>query len=326
MAADETGESPTGLQQLMLFRHWRKALSAPTARALKRCHAIEVQPGRFYALLSLGEAESLRALVHRRRDLSGFQLALRLLRRDPLGLSVLDSTKGWKAADFRWREARLSQCLLFLSGEAHYTQGALDALWRQFRERNPAVLLGNSSAEVTSGEALRDFFAAAMTLRRRSLQEVNSWKEAARFRAGQAPVAQLFVEPRFFSRRQRERLLGQAYQRLLDAGLPPEVAFNKLDSDADGELAAADFAAAGRVGITMPAELLLRLFETVDTARRGLISLEANTYFFKGFAVSRTVCLAAVADNQGNPDLLNVKLQAMMFEMGLRKSHSAGLR
>lgn len=112
-----------------------------------------------------------------------------------------------------------------------------------------------------------------MTLRRRSLQEVNSWKEA--------PVAQLFVEPRSFARRQRERLLGQAYQRLLDAGLPPEVAFNKLDSDADGELAAADFAAAGRVGITMPAELLLRLFETVDTARRGLISLEEWTTAFE---------------------------------------------
>ena len=33
------------------------------------------------------------------------------------------------------------------------------------------------------------------------------------------------------------------------------------------------------------AEIPSRLFETVDTARRGLISLEANTYFFKGFAV-----------------------------------------
>eukprot|EP00913_Durusdinium_trenchii_P010833 g10162.t1 len=45
----------------------RKALSARTvARALRRCDAVEAEPGRFYALLSLGEAEGVRALMHRR--------------------------------------------------------------------------------------------------------------------------------------------------------------------------------------------------------------------------------------------------------------------
>ncbi|CAK9015825.1 unnamed protein product [Durusdinium trenchii] len=68
---------------------------SPEARALRRCDAVEAEPGRFYALLSLGEAEGVRALMHRRP--LPCHAALRLLRREPLGLTVLDATKGYEA-------------------------------------------------------------------------------------------------------------------------------------------------------------------------------------------------------------------------------------
>eukprot|EP00931_Biecheleriopsis_adriatica_P057927 TRINITY_DN3440_c1_g1_i1.p1 TRINITY_DN3440_c1_g1~~TRINITY_DN3440_c1_g1_i1.p1 ORF type:complete len:2068 (-),score=475.91 TRINITY_DN3440_c1_g1_i1:13-5871(-) len=276
--ADEYGlsppSSPSGDSRTL-----KKALSARTvARGLRRAHAIQAQAGRYYLLLSLGEAEAFRAVLHhsRGRLLPGMpcQAALRLLRRDPLSLSVLDATKGWTAAPFQWQQTRIAQNLLFLGAEAQYTQSDLDALWRQMRARIPVVVLDRDvrGGEDFGSDGLRDFFLASHSMRRRAVLEGNSWQEA--------PVASLFQEARIYARQRRETLFRQAYARLLDSGILPEAAFAKLSGDKDKVLPS-DFAKCQQLGIRLPPELLLRVYEELDTAGRSAVSIEEWTAAFE---------------------------------------------
>ncbi|CAJ1353093.1 unnamed protein product [Effrenium voratum] len=156
----------------------------------------------------------------------GCEAALRVLRREPLGLSLLDTTSNYQdfatvhilltlnmqAAPFGWHEARLAQCLAFLGAEV----GAL-------------------GPEASGGSALRDFFEASLTCRRCFMPD-GAWRES--------PAAQLFAEPRLMAQRRREATvrpggpenwLCEAYRALLDSGILPEAAFKKLDADQDDE-------------------------------------------------------------------------------------------
>eukprot|EP00930_Biecheleria_cincta_P036032 TRINITY_DN2473_c0_g3_i1.p1 TRINITY_DN2473_c0_g3~~TRINITY_DN2473_c0_g3_i1.p1 ORF type:complete len:3331 (+),score=578.52 TRINITY_DN2473_c0_g3_i1:683-9994(+) len=261
--------SPTAARKL------RKAISVTTtARALLRSHALKPQRGRFYLLLSLAEAEFVRALMHRLTPHEPLipgkpscQVALRVLCREPLGLSLLDQTKGFVAAPFRWQEQRIAQSLLFLGAEPNLTNAELDSLWCQLRARLPPVQLERPSlGKASSGELLKDFFVASQSVRRRCLLEGDIWQECS--------VCRLFQDEKVYIRNRNQLVLSRAYAKLLASGLTPEAIFAKLDEDCDGEVLPGDFAKSAQLGIIFPPNLLLMLYEIMDTAHRGSVSEE----------------------------------------------------
>eukprot|EP00434_Breviolum_minutum_P019772 symbB.v1.2.017447.t2/scaffold1356.1/size123658/1 len=203
-------------------------------------------------------------ILEDRHDPWPLQAALKFLRREALaqGLMVLDATKEWKVAGVHWHEARLAQSLAFLAAQTHFSQHVLDSLWQQFRSRSPALILEMLPSQAWCSDALRDFFVASMSCRRCFAQD-GAWREA--------PVAQLFMPPSAAQRASRERTLSKAYRHFTHAGVSPEAAFAKLDTDQDGEVTPQDFAENG--SFELPKERL-RLFETLDTAKRGSISAE----------------------------------------------------
>lgn len=214
--------------------------------------------------------------------------ALKLLRRETLnGLMVLDTTKEWKASQIHWHESRLAQSLAFLAAQTHFSQHVLDSLWQQFRTRSPAMILEALPTQAGSGDTLRDFFVASMSCRRSFVQD-GAWREA--------PVAQLFAQQSIEARRARERMLSKVHRHLTHAGISPEAAFSKLDTDEDGEVTPGDFAAADQMGLDLPKERL-RLFETLDTAKRGSISSEE---WMAAFEITRPAPSVA-ASHSGEP-------------------------
>eukprot|EP00913_Durusdinium_trenchii_P002550 g2359.t1 len=143
---------------------------------------------------------------------------------------------------------------------------ALDSLWHLFRTRSPVLVL-ETSPQVGPGDALRDFFVASLAGRRCVVPD-GVWREA--------PVAELFASGLDGQRQRRERTLGKAYRHFSSAGVSPEAAFQLLDADGDGEVTAHDVAEAEAARrLELPKDRL-RLFETLDTAKRGSISAEES--------------------------------------------------
>ncbi|CAK0868701.1 unnamed protein product, partial [Prorocentrum cordatum] len=269
----------------------------PTAddvlKGLWQSHVLEVQPGRHYALLTLAEAEAVRMALHQRggQDLlpehPRCRAALRLLRRDPASLSVLDQSQGWQEAPFHWHQGVVSQCALFLGAETHFAHADLESLRRSLHGAK------------CKPEALRDFFLASYSVRRRP---------PLKLPLHGVPVARLFDSEKEHAKLQRKSAIREAYARMLDAGLSPEDAFRRLDQDGDGQVSARDLGVPLALSLGMPRQLMLRLFEALDhEAGQGLVTA---AQWAQGFEVqgAHGPGGAAHADPVAPPDESSVPL------------------
>jgi len=233
------------------------------AEGLQHANALELPHGRCYALLTLAEAELIRIALHTQISKPWFLeewpdccVALRLLRSDPLELSVLDTSNNWSESPFRWHGRAVAQCLRFLAAEMQYSGKEVQSLRHLFRRGTP----WQTSPPMTT-ELLRDFFLASYVVRRRPQPAM--WMDQ--------PVARLFASEEDHRRMQQDVVLREAYIRLAEAGLQPSDVFRLLDVDGDGELQPRDFGTRGS-DLGLPPELVVRLFQAVDEGGHNVIS------------------------------------------------------
>jgi len=226
---------------------------------LDRVYAVREQPGRHLVLLSLAEAEALRIMLHLRapwRSLlpgkASCHAALRLLRVDPPGLSVLDASPGWQEAPFQWQEDAISQCLLFLSSNMRYSTRALATLRQSLQ----------ASASPTPPEILRDFFLTSHASRRRV--QPPQWQEE--------PVARLFDPENQYQQMKREEVLRKSRLIMLDSGSSPKAGWAILDKDNAGQIGLNELSTMASQALGVPYLLLVRLVEVLDAKGTGTIS------------------------------------------------------
>jgi len=217
-------------------------------------HAL-VHPGRYYVLLTLAEAEALRVALHSRSQRTSFLdespgccVALRMLRRSPLGLSALDASPNWQEAAFRQPEVSMATCSLFLGAELRCSRLEVELLWQLLRH-SPW-----QQARLHPPDVLREYFLSSYSVRRRP--QPPNWQGV--------PLARLFVSDSEYSKGRREAVLSEAHERLLDSGTKAMDAFALLDKDSDGRLGPSDFNSPQALRLGLTPQLLFHLFHELD--------------------------------------------------------------
>lgn len=235
-------------------------LSAAVEDGLRRANALQAQPGRYYVLLTLAEAEAVRLALHQRgpdgqllADKPGTSIALRLLRRETGGFSKLDSSRGWRPSPFQWQEHAVAHCVMYLGAESQFSAPELEMLRWTMRHN---LWKGG---QATPPAKLREFWLASYSLRRRPQPP----------QLVDVPILYIFKTDGEISKQRHDAIFTETYARLSDAGLSPEKAFQLLDRNQDGEVWPADFAACHTFGLRLPPRLLPQLFEALDQDRRG---------------------------------------------------------
>jgi len=285
-------------------------------RVAKAVRLAELQPGRHYVVLTLAEAEAVRVLLHARKSSASFLpgnpgccVALRLLRRSPLELSLLDASPGWQDACFRQQELSAAASLLFLAAEMRYSHAETELLWRTLRTSPWEV-----RASGIQPDLLRDFFLASSSVRRR--RQPADWQSM--------PVAKLFMTEDEHRRARRKAVLSEAYARLSNAGVDPQDAFKVLDSDCDGRAVPADFRSPQALSLGLPPQLWVRLFCALSAANCGAVAVDDWTgAFLRDQSGPRTALNTETSTGGSLPVLQAVPLNILRRIRIERVNHTA---
>jgi len=239
--------------------------------SLQRVHALSVPNGYYCVVLTLAEAEAVRLALHTRagqehllNERPGCRVALRVVDRDPAGLSVLDTSAGWQEPAFRSHAVALAHCLHFIGADPQFSNVDLETLRRSLRQSLW------ESAPPTQVDGLREFFLASHACRRRP--QLGNIEDL--------PIAPLFVGEAEHTSRLRQATFREAYARLLDIGYSSSDAFKMLDHDGDNEITPADFGGGFNLRLNLPCRLAMRLFEAIDQQNQAMISVRDWTAAF----------------------------------------------
>ena len=216
--------------------------------AVQRQTLLQVEPGRRTVVISLAEAQGLRALLHMRAArgeplVPGSRASVALLH----GATQLDASEGF-AAGSEAQRTLVRQCVRYFDSELDYTPRELGFMLRALTE---APMAGRA-----------EWFEAVRRCRRRQRRD---WRSA--------PIARLFTTSDQYALLQEETVRRQIAARLRAKRMGASDFFGCCDYDGDGVLSCSELLGGlDYLGLQLASSLVFQLVAQLDRDADGLIS------------------------------------------------------
>eukprot|EP00941_MAST-03F_sp_MAST-3F-sp1_P005039 g5039.t1 len=218
---------------------------------VEKRNLLQTDPGRYFVVISLSEAETLRGLLHMNAGkslLEGADASLSL-RAKPFENIIIDQTYKYEKPK-AFQEASALQSAKFFDSDAHYQPKEISILLR--------ILSRNSCKE------REQFFLDVRTVRRRKQTPLAS-----------APIVKVFTTASEFHLMAYRATISRIREILLSRGLYVADAFKLFDTDVNGLLGCSEiFSGLEALGMFLTPDKIRTLVRRIDNQGTGFITFD----------------------------------------------------